>query len=761
MKAPIYLLLSMACIGSSTTWAQAIKRPAPAATAPAKPAAASDIGNIRLTNVRLDEVARLLAQVGNANVVVTSKVADEIVSLYLHNASVDDMVRNACRAAGVWYRYDSQTKTYVIMSGEEYQKDLAIVRDEKTRVFTLRHHNVVSTANAIKGLFGQRVALSMPVEESPPASLGSGTRTRTGGNSGSGSGNRTGTGGATGLGATGNNFGNNGQSGNQFGNNMGMTGGANMAAGFGAQGRGGAQGGQGVYDPTTDLKAMSQDRMATQLQFDERGQATLAATDIQAMAARQGPPILVTYNKLNNLLMVRTGDEQALKEIAQLVSDMDKPPKQVLLEMKILEVTLDDGYRSVFDIGQSTRGTTSGPSGWGTTNSTGVTSRNSAGTGLFDIETNATAIWQIMSNSLSMRLQLLANENKLKVLSSPMLVAANNQIARLFIGDERVLTVGASSQSTTGTTGATNTTITVETEKRDVGQTLAILPRINGDRSVSLTVDQDSSTVKIGDATIPISTASGTVIYFPIDTVNTANLQVTAHARDGMTVAIGGMIKETVIRDDEKVPVLGDVPGLGFFFKRDVRSKVRTQIVLLITPRIIETPEEGHDIATAKTQDYNATTAVFPDNKTVPKIGSDWPVVPPTGIDRTSSHDGDAAYAALARSAAAAVLQRDPGKAPPDGLRTVPAGNRRDLVLHNAMPADIRGSWQRDGLFVTALRVSNPWRRNFTLQAAALPGRWSAIVIETPELGPDGSADAATWMYAISRQPFEQALELQ
>lgn len=755
MKIPLYLLVSIACAGAVPAVAQVAKRPAQAASQAAKPAVTGDIGDIRLTNVRLDEVARLLAQVGNANVVVTSKVANEIVSLYLHDASVDDMVRNACRAAGVWYRYDSQTRTYIIMSGEEYQKDLAIVRDEKTRVFTLRHHNVVATANAIKGLFGQRVSLSTPVEETPPTSLGSGTRARTGGSSGGGSGNRSGSGsgaGASGTaaGAAGNNVGNNGQS----GGNM------DMASGSGAQGRGSAQSGQSTYDPTTDFKAMSQDRLTAQVQSDARGQLTLATTDLQDMAARHGPPILVTYNRLNNLLMVRTGDEKALVEIARLVDDMDRPPRQVLLEMKILEVTLDDGYRSVFDIGRSSRGTTNGPSGWGAIDSPGVTSRNSVGTGRFGIENDATAIWQIMSNSLSMRLQLLANENKLKMLSSPMLVAANNQIARLFIGDERVLTVGASSQSTTGTTGATNTTITVETEKRDVGQTLAILPRINGDRSISLTVDQDSSTVRIGDATIPISTASGDVIYFPIDTVNTATLQVTAHAKDGMTVAIGGMIKETVVRDDEKVPVLGDIPGLGFFFKRDVRAKVRTQIVLLITPRIIETPEEGQDIAAVKTQDFNATSAVFPDNKTVPKLSEDWPVASPTGIDRTDGVPGDAAYGALARAAAGAVRMPVPDNAAPEGLKAMPPIQRRELMLDNGMPAEVRGSWQRDGLVVTALRVSNPGTRNMTLQAASLPGRWSAIVIERAELGPDGSAEASTWMYAISHQSFEEALKL-
>lgn len=729
-----------------------------------KPLKPGVLGDIQLTQVTLADAARMLSQVGKANVVVTGSIADKVVSLYLHDATVEDMVRNLCRAAGIWYRYDASSKAYVIMSGNEYQKDLALVRDEQTKVFTLRHHNVVATANAIKGLFGSRVVLSIPVEEMPPTSLGSGSRSSAGGNRSGGAGSGSGgtrSGGGTGSGGnanggTGNNANANGQG---LANNLGNAASASGAGGAAAMN----------YDPSSDLGKMSQDRLNSQLRVGSNGQPSLNLSEVQDMAARQGPVIYVTYNKLNNLLIVRTGDNAALAEIGELISSMDKSPKQVLLEMKILEVTLDDGFKSAFDIGTGSKGTTSGPYSSGVIKpNPSIPSplprdqyaRNTVGSGLFDLEANANMVWQVMSQSLSVRMQLLANENKLKVLSSPMLVAANNQLARLFIGDERVLTVGASSQSATGTTGATNTTITVETEKRDVGQTLAILPRINGDRSISLTVDQDSSTVKIGDGTIPISTAAGTVIYFPIDTVNTASLQVTAHAKDGMTVAIGGMIRESVTREEEKVPVLGDVPYLGFFFKRDVRAKVRTQIVLLITPRIIEQAEESDNIATAKIQDYNATTAVFPDNKTVPKLNNHWPEAPPTGIDRSNGRDGDAAYAGLARSAAAAVLQNNPAKAPPDGLRVVPPGSRTTLALDNGMSAEVRGSWLRDGLYVTALRVNNPSPRNATLQAAALPGRWSAIVIENPALGPDGSADAATWLYAISRQPFDAALGL-
>lgn len=732
---------------------------APLAAAPAKaPArpAAGVIGDIQLTRVRLEDVARLLSQVGQANVVVTSEVFDKVVSIYLRNARVEDMVRNVCRAAGVWYRKDADSDTYIIMSATEYQKDLAIVRDEKTRVFTLRHHNVVATANAVRALFGSRVALATPVEEMPPVSLGSGNRQKAGSrNTGNGNGNRSG----------------------NNGNNSGTATGTADNSGFTASGNsGGLQGGSrgggasaAVGDPRSELDRLSAERLSTQVRVDEQGQLVAGAGSVQEVSANLGPPINVTYNRLNNLLMVRSGDLAALEQIGQLIAEMDRPPKQVLLEMKILEVTLDDGYRSVFDIGLAGKGTTAGPGGWASQSNqgTGISARNSLGSGLFGVENDANLIWQVMSSSLTMRLQLLANENKLKVLSSPMLVAANNQPARLFIGDERVLTVGASSQSVTGTTGATNTTITVETEKRDVGQTLAILPRINGDRTISLTIDQDSSTVKIGDATIPITTANGNVIYFPIDTVNTANLQVTAHAKDGMTVAIGGMIRESSQRDEEKVPLLGDIPGVGFFFKRDVRAAIRSQIVLLITPRVLESPEESASLARQHEQDYGKQSAKFPRTPVLPKplaaqaesapvAASGYDLKLPAEAPSSEARSTRQRIAELARAAAHAV--REEPVATPVGMQRVSLGSKT-LALDERLEASPVASWQADGLRVTALRVINLADHARRLSAGMLRGRWTAMVIEQPNLDAAFGKNSWSWVYAISEEPFEQALE--
>lgn len=725
----------------------------PAAVRPS-PLPTGILGDIQLTQVRLADAARMLSQVGKTNVVVTGKVAEQIVSLYLRDTTVENMVRNLCRAAGVWYRFDATSKTYVVMSGDEYQKDLAIVRDEQTAVFSLRHHNVVATANALKALFGNRVFLSLPIEEMPPTSLGSGTRTS----------NNTGNRGTTTTRGAGNraNAGNNGDTGSTFfggasfdqGPSAGSAGPLGSSRGTAA----GAAGSAANYDPASDLGRMSQDRLGGQLRLDANGQPLLGMAEIQDMAGRQGPPVYITYNRLNNLLLVRTGDEQALRQIAELVGQMDKQPRQVLLEMKILEVRLDNGFRSVFDIGFAGTSKSTGPLPAGVLPTTvpDQYARNAGTTGMFDIEQDATMLWQYMSKSLSLRFQLLAQENKLKVLSSPMLVAANNHPARLFIGDERVLTVGASSQSITGTTGATNTQITVETERRDVGQTLSILPRINGDRSVTLTIDQDSSTVRLRDGTIPIATGTGGVVYFPIDTVSTANLQVTAHAQDGMTVAIGGMIRDSLERDEEKVPVLGDIPVLGYLFKRDVRASIRSQIVLLITPRVLESPLEANSVAQVKTQDFNALTATIPSTPVIPTLVNNPPAVPPSAI--ASGRDGDVAFAGLARAAAAAVRLQDPTAPPPEGLIAVPLNDHGRLSLANGMEARPSASWQRDGLYVTALQVISMSAQPSTLAPTMIPGRWAAMVLESSKLTPAGSAGSWTWAYAISRRPFEQSL---
>lgn len=701
-------------------------------------------GDLDLRLVRLDDAARLISQIGKTNVVVTSKVADKLVSLYMRDVTVEGMVRNLSRAAGVWYRYDAATRTFLIMDAEQYQRDISIARDEVTRSFTLRHTNVVSIANAIRALYGNRVVLAMPVEEQPPVSLGATQRTPTG--TGSGATGTTGTAGQQGVGGGGTGFGNTGG----FGNTSGFG-----SSGVGAQGSFGTMAGAGGtsqavnVNPGQELVAMGQDRISRYVQTDDKGNPVIGAAEVLAASTKSGPPVYVTYNRQHNLLLVRTGDDDALASIQRLVADMDRQPKQVLLEMKIIEVTLDNDFRSIFDIGLGGRSTSPGPVGLGNvtngvlSGSSGAYARNAMSSGNFAEEDNPTMVWQIVSNAIRLRLQLLEARNKVSVLASPMLVASNNQPARLFIGDERVLTVGASSDTQTGTTGATNTTITVETEKRNVGQTLTILPRINADRSVSLTIDQDSSTLKAGDATIPLPTTGGNVFQFPIDTVSTANLQVTAHAQDGLTVAVGGMIRQNNTVAREQVPLLGDIPGVGVLFRKEVKTHSRSQIVLLITPRVMESGDESDRISRDKARD----TESLQDGK-APPTRVDLPESRPRGsapVAPTSAlQQGDELFVSLARAAARAVRSTDPTAAPPDRLTPVAIGGREALASGDPglliRPA---ASWTRDGYHVTALQLANLGSTPQDVGPGRIPGKWEAVVVERQHLkgAPGGESE--------------------
>jgi len=742
-------------------------------------------GDVYLKQITLDEAAQFISQIGKTSIVVTSSVASKKVSLYLREVNIEGMVKSLCRAAGVWYRYDSQIKAYILMNAEEYRQDLAITRDEITRNFVLRHHNVVSIANAIQALFGERVNLIEPVEEMPPVEMGSTARTQTGATA-------TGTGSGIGSGRSAVGSSGFGQSGSGRGFAMSQEGAITRRSGGSRGGRQAAQ-----KDAREEISNVSQAALEAALDVDSTEVESLEVSQVQHAVSTQGPPIHITYNKLHNLLLVRTSDEAALKDIDRLVADMDRPPRQVLLEMRILEVELGGDFRSVFDFGFSGNGTTtirdngtSGPYSLnrGSANDGGVADvngvlsypRNAASLGNFSPEQAATAVWQLVSDTLRVRLQLLESENRVNVLATPMLVASNNQPARLFIGDEQILITGAETDSTTGTTGATNTTITVETERRNVGQTLIILPRINADRSVTLTVDQDNSRINAGGARMPLPLPNGETFDYPIDTVNTANLQVTAHARDGLTVAVGGMISQRVTDGEEKVPLLGDIPLVGTLFKKTVRTNTRKQIVLLITPHVLDTPEESDAYAQGKEAelrllDSSASTRGLAaadkgkkrDSMFDPVFGlanGKGAVAAPTAVPLARAQASDAEIerlGAIVRAAAAAVRQEDPTAPLPDGLQpaALSATARQPRQLGDGLELQAVSAYRKDGYYVTVLRAINLAAQPTTLTPTRIVGHWSAMVVERKDIAAMGADGSWTWIYALSREPFEQAME--
>lgn len=297
---------------------------------------------------------------------------------------------------------------------------------------------------------------------------------------------------------------------------------------------------------------------------------------------RTEQPIYITVNREHNLIIVRTSDASAVKEIERLVKEMDRPTPQVLLEMKILELSVGDSFNQTFSLGAIS-------SDGKHTLDLGNTVASEAGS----------FIYTFIDSRIAARIELLEKNNRINTLSSPILLASNNRPARVFVGEERVLVTGVSVADPIIDSGIVISPgrVSYETEIRDIGNTLNIIPKINADRTVTLSIQQDSSTVLEGAVTLPPITVGNSTQSFVIDSVKTANIEGIVVAKDGLTVAIGGLISTTKSNIERKVPLLGDIPVVGELFKNKEQSNTKNELVLLITPRIITNPSEGESVS--------------------------------------------------------------------------------------------------------------------------------------------------------------------
>ena len=400
---------------------------------------------------------------------------------------------------------------------------------------------------------------------------------------------------------------------------MGGMGGMGMGMGMGGFGMGGmgGMGGGGPQQSTIDYEAVNRrqellnDEKLTTDQLQALGnqdpaQAGGISSERLQEVTSQEPPIHVAINQTHGMIIVRTSDKIAMSSIANLIEQLDRPTPQVLLEVRILEVTLGDQFKSAFDFEFSQNKTTPAvgdpafvPSNLVNTATEqfigpGASYLNNGGSALgsgnFDVEADgSTFVYQFLDQNFRARVQLLEEENRVNVVATPILLASNNRPASLRIGEERRFTDSASTITNANQGGQTVGT-NIETSDQQIGTSLMMLPKINADRTVTLTIFQE----RTGDDTgkqdiIPIS-ATQTVTRPVVSNATTVNTVV---AKDGLTVAIGGMVEEKVVKRQLKVPLLGDIPTLGALFRKDFEQEQKTELIILITPHVISTPKQS------------------------------------------------------------------------------------------------------------------------------------------------------------------------
>jgi type II secretory pathway component GspD/PulD (secretin) len=233
------------------------------------------------------------------------------------------------------------------------------------------------------------------------------------------------------------------------------------------------------------------------------------------------------------------------------VDEVDRQPRQILIEAKILEVTLneEDSY------GIDWANFFESDGGGGSFGTRGLEGVGTSGTeGLF---------FEIANNDITARLSALERDGRVRTLSTPKLLALEYEEASVIVGDRRGFKV----------TTTINQVTTESIEFLESGVILRVTPHVDKDGRVMMDIHPEVSTGVVDVNGIPSQTT----------TEVTTRLLVGS----GDTVFIGGLIKQTVNESRSGIPVLGRVPGLGLLFSSRELNSVNTETVVVITPRIV------------------------------------------------------------------------------------------------------------------------------------------------------------------------------
>jgi general secretion pathway protein D len=273
----------------------------------------------------------------------------------------------------------------------------------------------------------------------------------------------------------------------------------------------------------------------------------------------------VIPNPFDNTLLIHAGP-QDYDQILKLLEQLDVPPRQILVETRIYEVTLSGAFAAGVQAALLQKSDTP-PEGM-----SGRALRATTGAAGAVITAGA-----LVGNSKQLLALLTAAEDnrQAKLVSAPSLIATDSIPASINVGDE-VPTLAA--QAVNGSiTSSGNSVFTQAVQNRATGVTLNVLARVNPTGIITMMINQDVSA--------PLAPSANAAIQSPSFSHRTVNTQITL--QDGDTIAIGGIIQETDISSSAGVPVLHRIPVLGAAFGAKSISKQRTEMVIFITPRII------------------------------------------------------------------------------------------------------------------------------------------------------------------------------
>lgn len=324
---------------------------------------------------------------------------------------------------------------------------------------------------------------------------------------------------------------------------------------------------------------------------------------------------IVADDQTNSLII--TAQPDVMQQLEQVISRLDIRRAQVLIEAIIVEVSDSDALKMGVQWQQSngsvSQFTDTGLSiSTATTSSSTVSSYDGLAAGFYH------GNWGVL-------LTTLASNSKSNLLSTPSIVTLDNKEASFNVGQEVPVETGSQSS----TSGSVYTTV----ERKTVGTKLKVTPQINEGDSVLMDIEQEVSSV--ADSTSSSSSSSSSSDLG--DTFNMRTVKNSVLVRSGETVVLGGLLSNSTSKATYKVPVLGDIPLLGYLFRYNSNSTSKENLMVFIRPTILRDPITYTGISNSKYDLFRAQQLqqAYTDDKL--SFKADEPVLPKYGSQTTIS----------------------------------------------------------------------------------------------------------------------------
>lgn len=308
---------------------------------------------------------------------------------------------------------------------------------------------------------------------------------------------------------------------------------------------------------------------------------------------------LIKADEKGNQIIVQTLPER-MAQIEKLIKDLDMKTREVLIDVNIVNISLSDSrdegiqWEGLFNLGakygtsylgsypfSAVQATTDA---WrsrsqvlsdnggqiGSYPFSGTTSNFSGGRQ--SIGTEEMHLGIIGRHDFDVIFKYLETVGKTKIISNPKLAVVNNQEAKIHVGQKEAYV------TTTTTTGQTTNTVSEQVTFVDVGVIISVVPAINDDGYVTLKIKAEINSV-IDTLVTPTNNK--------IPIIDTSLAETTVMVKEGSTIIIGGLKKDTEVEDTKKTPFLGDIPFLGRLFKQSSKLKRKSELLIIMTPRVI------------------------------------------------------------------------------------------------------------------------------------------------------------------------------